>query len=1040
MDNITIALAGNPNCGKTTLFNALTGASQYVGNWPGVTVERKAGKLNEYPEIEVQDLPGIYSLSPYTLEEVISRDYLVRDEPSVIVDLVDATNLERNLYLTTQLQELGRPIIVALNMADLMARRGITIDKARLSQALHCQVVEISALKGTGIKELVELAVKTAKNPEASPAQPVRFDDTVEKALSRIAEYLSCDPDLKRWYAIKLFERDPKVVEHLHLDGQASQAIEQIIISVEEEMDDDSESIITSERYTAIAAIVKESQTKKHMGLSVSDKIDRIVTHRILALPIFFLVMWAVYYLSINTVGDWGTGWANDTFFGEIVGPWVDGFIGTAPAGIGLVAFIAVILSMIMLFPLLLRRPHDLNLKGAWMYLTIIPFILAFIVMPNVEEEEASEENTVPMEAPAAIPADFQSTAAEEGETSNAHTAVATAADAPAGEAAEPAEEGEKSDEGAVIGTLSSIMEFYDSCVKGLTSALGAVLLFLYKPLMWVLAAANAALLALCLFKPGARNKNEFGPVPDKSPFSRKNLAHIFSLKGRTGVASFWVQYIVLSLVSFGIALLGTLALNCDHKLVDFVQNAIVNGVGAELGFLPQMAVLFLCMAILEDCGYMARVAFVMDRIFRKFGLSGKSFIPMLVSMGCGVPGIMATRTIENEKDRRMTIILTTNMPCGAKIPIIAVLAFAFFPEDTGLVTTSAYFIGLASIIVSGIILKKSSLFAGDPAPFVMELPAYHTPAVSNVSLRAIERCKAFVQKAGTVIFLACALIWFLQSHDWSMTYLDEDHAEATASTEEGSATLPIEKSMLAGIGGAVSPVFAPLGWAQAGNDVRDWKPTVATITGLIAKENVVATMSMLYSTDIEEEEEEAPAEPEFSLFTQGNALSALTVAALDTWNSSRTREEAASVPEGEAPASAADEPSGSEQASAAAEEEALDEEAQEEKATAGVLRAANALGGDSIVAFSFLLFNLLCAPCFAAMGAMRREMNSAKWTWFAILWLCGWAYYVAFLVYQLGILVRDGTFGTGQVVALIGLVGGLYLIFRKAAPKKSIH
>ncbi|MBD9269657.1 MAG: ferrous iron transporter B [Akkermansia sp.] len=380
MTNITIALAGNPNCGKTTLFNALTGASQYVGNWPGVTVERKAGKLNEYPEIEVQDLPGIYSLSPYTLEEVISRDYLVRDEPSVIIDLVDATNLERNLYLTTQLQELGRPIIVALNMADLMARRGITIDKTKLAKALHCPVVEISALKGTGLKELVELAVKTAGNPEAKPASRVHFDDTVEKALSRIAEYLSCDPDLKRWYAIKLFERDPKVVEHLHLDGQTSQAIEQIILSVEEEMDDDSESIITSERYAAIAGIVKESQTKKHMGLSISDKIDRIVTHRILALPIFFLVMWAVYYLSINTVGDWGTGWANDTFFGEIVGPWMDGFIGTAPAGIGLVAFIAVILSMIVLFPLLLRRLHDLNLKGAWMYLTILLFTSILII------------------------------------------------------------------------------------------------------------------------------------------------------------------------------------------------------------------------------------------------------------------------------------------------------------------------------------------------------------------------------------------------------------------------------------------------------------------------------------------------------------------------------------------------------------------------------------------------------------------------------------------------------------------------------------
>ncbi len=1013
MRKATIALAGNPNSGKTTLFNALTGANQYVGNWPGVTVERKGGQLSENTNIEVQDLPGIYSLSPYSLEEIVTRDYLIKDTPSVIINLVDATNLERNLYLTTQILELGRPVIVALNMVDLLEKRGITIDKTQLAALLRVPVVDIAALKKHGTKELVELASSMAQNPEARPAAPLHFRNTaVEAALSEIEQFISCSDLLKRWYAVKLFERDEKIQQELQLSPEFIKQIDEIITRIETEFDDDCESIITSERYELVTEITAQCQTKQNLGLSTSDKIDRIVTHRILALPIFFLVMWAVYYISINTVGDWGTAWANDVLFGEYIGPWVDGFLGTSGVGIGLVSIMATFASLILLFPLMLRRLHDLNMKGSWMYLPLLPFILAFIIMPNVEAPAEEDVPTVSMEALATLPSETTTT------TSSATTSNTPAT---ANEALE-----EASSESAIITGIDHIMSFYDSCIEGLTSFLLSVLSTIYTPLMIALGVANAVLLGVCCFKPGQKNHNDHGPVPSTNPLAVSNLKNILSLKGRTGVLTFWLQYLIISVICFGIGMLGTLELNCDDKILNFVQNAVVSGVGAVLGFLPQMAVLFLCMALLEDCGYMARVAFVMDRIFRKFGLSGKSFIPMLVSMGCGIPGVMATRTIENEKDRRMTIMLTTNMPCGAKVPIIAVLAFAFFPDDTGLITTSAYFMGLISIILSGIILKKTRWFYGPTAPFVMELPAYHAPLISNITQHSINRCKAFVQKAGTVIFFACAIIWFLKSHDWHMSYLED--APSTDNQEE---TIPaINNSILADVGNTIAPVFAPLGWAETdATGQRDWKPTVAAITGLIAKEEVVATMSMLYATNDSGEEEDT-AEPEHNFYAEANALSLISVTLVDTFGTkliTNTKPETNT----EAPASET-------QAEAITTSEETEEEVSEEESAAGILRAAKALGANPITAYSFLIFNLLCAPCFAAIGAIRREMNSAKWTWLAILWLCGWAYLLAFIFYQLGTYFTSGVLGYEQIIALAGLLLVIYVLIRKPySPKK---
>lgn len=747
MSNITIALAGNPNCGKTTLFNALTGASQYVGNWPGVTVEKKEGRLKGHKNFIIEDLPGIYSLSPYTLEEVVSRNYLVTDHPSLILNLVDGSNLERNLYLTTQLCELGVPVIVALNMMDIVRKRGDRIDTEKLSRDLGCQVLEISALKGTGIRELVDAVVTTAASDDARAPRAVHFPDRLEKAIGEIGEIITgkCLDQQKKWFAVKVFERDQKVADQLALTPEEQSRINGIIEAMEREMDDDSESIITNERYNSISRIVRGSVVKASLGsLTGSDRIDRIITNRWLGLPIFAVVMWAVYYISIQTVGAWGTDWANDTFFGEWVPEWVGGLLDSA------------------------------------------------------------------------------------------------------------------------------------------------------------------------------------GCAP-------------------------WLEGLIL--------------------------DGVIAGVGAVLGFLPQMAVLFLCLGILEDCGYMARVAFIMDRIFRKFGLSGKSFIPMLVSMGCGVPGIMATRTIENEKDRRMTIMTTTFIPCGAKTPIIALIAGAFFPENSW-VAPGAYFIGVGAIILSGLILKKTAMFSGDPSPFVIELPIYHIPAWKNVIIHAWDRCKAFVQKAGTVIFVSSALIWFLSSYNWKADSVEQND------------------SMLATIGNVAAPVFQPLGWGE-------WKPAMATITGLIAKENVVGTFGVLYadgSSGEEAAEEPAQAADAQEMSPAGQELQA-------------SLEEA------------------SEEAAAEAEEE--EDEDAEIRETGDRLVQAGAF--TFLSAFSFMIFNLLCAPCFAAMGAIRREMNSGKWTFFAIGYMCALAYCLAFLIYQLGAwLYAEASFGIGQGLTVLLLLGLIYLMVKK--------
>lgn len=748
MSNITIALAGNPNCGKTTLFNALTGASQYVGNWPGVTVEKKEGRLKGHRNIIIEDLPGIYSLSPYTLEEVVSRNYLVTDHPSLILNLVDGSNLERNLYLTTQLCELGVPVIIALNMMDIVRKRGDRIDTEKLSRDLGCQVVEISALKGTGVRELVDAVVKTAAAEDAQAPRAVHFPAPLEKAIGEIGEIITgkCLDQQKKWFAVKVFERDQKVADQLALTPDEQSRINGIIESMEREMDDDSESIITNERYNSISRITRDSVVKARAGsLTGSDRIDRVITSRWLGLPIFAIVMWAVYYISIQTVGAWGTDWANDTFFGEWVPEWVGGLLESA---------------------------------------------------------------------------------------------------------------------------------------------------------------------------------------------------------------------------------------NCAPWLESLIQDGVIAGVGAVLGFLPQMAVLFLCLGILEDCGYMARVAFIMDRIFRKFGLSGKSFIPMLVSMGCGVPGIMATRTIENEKDRRMTIMTTTFIPCGAKTPIIALIAGAFFPENSW-VAPGAYFIGVGAIILSGLILKKTAMFSGDPSPFVMELPIYHIPAWKNVIIHAWDRCKAFVQKAGTVIFVSSAVIWFLSSYNWKADSVEQND------------------SMLASIGNVAAPVFQPLGWGE-------WKPTMATITGLIAKENVVGTFGVLYADggSGEEEAAEEPAAP-----AEAQEMS----------------------PAGQELQASLAQASGE---SAAEAEEEEDEDA-EIRETGDRLVQAGAF--TFLSAFSFMIFNLLCAPCFAAMGAIRREMNSARWTFFAIGYMCALAYCLAFLIYQLGAwLYAEASFGIGQALAVLLLLGFIYLVVKK--------
>lgn len=710
--SIKIALAGNPNCGKTTLFNALTGSNQFVGNWPGVTVEKKEGKLKGHKDVTIMDLPGIYSLSPYTLEEVVARNYLIHERPDAIINIVDGTNIERNLYLSTQIMELGIPVIMAVNMIDILEKSGDTVHIDKLGKKLGCEVVEISALKGTGIQKAAEKAVALAQKKDA--AVPVHeFAPVVEAAITGVKDMLgsAVPEEQKRFFAIKLLEKDDKIGEQMTEVPDVSAYIKQL----EESFDDDTESIITNERYVYISSIIGECCTKKDVKkLSISDKIDRIVTNRWLALPIFAAVMWLVYFISVTTVGTWATDWANDGVFGD-----------------------------------------------GW---------------------------------------------------------------------------------------------------------------------------------------------------------------HLF------GIESLFVPS-VPSIIESGLNVIG-----CADWLKGLILDGIVAGVGAVLGFVPQMLVLFIFLAFLEACGYMARVAFIMDRIFRKFGLSGKSFIPMLIGSGCGVPGIMASRTIENDRDRKMTIMTTTFIPCGAKLPIIALIAGALF-NNAGWVAWSAWLVGFAAIVCSGIILKKTKIFAGDPAPFVMELPAYHMPTVGNVLRSMWERGWSFIKKAGTIILLSTIVLWFLMNYGWVDGFFTMLEAEQ------------LNSSILASIGSVIAPIFTPLGWG-------DWKMAVAAVTGLIAKENVVGTFGVLFGfAEVAEDGSEI----------WGQLAGSMT----------------------------------------------------------------------QIAAYSFLVFNLLCAPCFAAMGAIKREMNNAKWFWFAIGYQTGLAYLVSLCIFQIGSLFTTGAFGIGTVVAILIIIGFIYLLFR---------
>ena len=788
--NIRIALAGNPNSGKTTLFNALTGSNQFVGNWPGVTVEKKEGKLKKHNDVVIMDLPGIYSLSPYTLEEVVARNYLINDRPDAILNIIDGTNLERNLYLTTQLTELGIPVVVAVNMMDVVKKNGDKINMEELSRELGCKVVEISALKGNGVMEAAEEAVKAATGTKTVPQHS--FSGAVEHAIAHIEEAAvhNLPPEQQRWYAIKIFERDEKVLEQLKLDRGILDHIEQDIKAAEEELDDDAESIITNERYLYIASIIKGCYRKKNSGkLSVSDKIDKVVTNRWAALPIFAAVMFIVYYVSVTTVGTWATDWANDGLFGE----------GFHLFGIGDSAY-----------------------------------------------SEAADEYVVP----GAVVEAFESAAEEAGLEPDAATDLTTTA-------------------------------------------------YLY---------------------------DDDGNIEEEIPVTYATYEEAAAVEEPDPAAyGVWVPGIPV-LVEQGLS-----AIHCADWLQSLILDGIVGGVGAVLGFVPQMLVLFIFLAFLESCGYMARIAFVMDRIFRKFGLSGKSFIPMLIGTGCGVPGIMASRTIENERDRRMTIMTTTFIPCGAKLPIIALIAGALF-GGAWWVAPSAYFVGIAAIIVSGIMLKKTKIFAGDPAPFVMELPAYHLPTVGSVLRSMWERAWSFIKKAGTIILLSAILLWFLQSFG----------------VENGSFGMveDLNNSILAVIGNAIAWIFIPLGWGN-------WQSAVAAITGLIAKENVVGTFGVLFGGFDEVAE--------------------------NGWQIWATMRESFTA----------------------------------------------------LSAYSFLVFNLLCAPCFAAMGAIKREMNNAKWTCFAIGYQCVFAYAVSLVIYQLGMLFMGQGNVVGTIVAFAIVALFLYLLFR---------
>ena len=817
---IKIALAGNPNCGKTTLFNALTGSNQFVGNWPGVTVEKKEGKLKKHDDVVIMDLPGIYSLSPYTLEEVVARNYLIEERPDAILNIIDGTNLERNLYLTTQLTELGIPVVIAVNMMDVVRKNGDQINVKELSRQLGCEIVEISALKGDGVMEAAEAAVKAAQGKTKTIPMHT-FSGPVEHAIAHIEEAAvhTMPEEQQRWYAIKIFERDDKVLQKMNIPADVMQHIQQDIQAAEKELDDDAESIITNERYVYIAEIIKSCYKQKNKGqLSTSDKIDKVVTNRWLGLPIFAVVMFLVYWIAMVAVGAPATDWANDGVFGD----------GWHLLGIGSKAY------------------NETNDE----YTAAVQAVDAFLgteIDPEAEDFDAQ-----------ALLSDMKSF------QPTSDTATVDVED----------------EETLAINTMTA---YYDALPEG-ADKMDDVVQMTYVDAVKYL------------------TENGFD-APDPADY---------------GV---WVPGIPV-LVSNGLESAGA-----ADWLSGLINDGIVAGVGAVLGFVPQMLVLFLMLAFLEACGYMARIAFVLDRVFRKFGLSGKSFIPMLIGVGCGVPGVMASRTIENERDRRMTVMTTTFIPCGAKVPFIAMIAGAIF-GGSAWVSTSAYFIGMAAIIVSGIMLKKTKMFAGDPAPFVMELPAYHWPTLGNVLRSMWERGWSFIKKAGTIILLSTIFVWFTTYFGWvdgTFRMLDESE---------------IQSSILAAIGGVIAWIFKPLGWGN-------WQAAVASITGLVAKENIVGTLGILYGG--------------------GDGTVYQNIGAAFT----------------------------------------------------------------GISGFSFLVFNLLCAPCFAAIGAIKREMNNRKWTWFAIGYQCGFAYLVGLMINQFGGLFTGSVNVIGLIFALAALALMVYMLVR---------
>ena len=817
---IKIALAGNPNCGKTTLFNALTGSNQFVGNWPGVTVEKKEGKLKKHDDVVIMDLPGIYSLSPYTLEEVVARNYLIEERPDAILNIIDGTNLERNLYLTTQLTELGIPVVIAVNMMDVVRKNGDQINVKELSRQLGCEIVEISALKGDGVMEAAEAAVKAAQGKTKTIPMHT-FSGPVEHAIAHIEEAAvhTMPEEQQRWYAIKIFERDDKVLQKMNIPADVMQHIQQDIQAAEKELDDDAESIITNERYVYIAEIIKSCYKQKNKGqLSTSDKIDKVVTNRWLGLPIFAVVMFLVYWIAMVAVGAPATDWANDGVFGD----------GWHLLGIGS------------------KEYNTVNDD----YTAAIQAVDAFLgteIDPEAEDFDAQ-----------ALLSDMKSF------QPTSDTATVDVED----------------EETLAINTMTA---YYDALPEG-ADKMDDVVQMTYVDAVKYL------------------TENGFD-APDPADY---------------GV---WVPGIPV-LIGNGLEAAGA-----ADWLNGLLLDGIVAGVGAVLGFVPQMLVLFLMLAFLEACGYMARIAFVLDRVFRKFGLSGKSFIPMLIGVGCGVPGIMASRTIENERDRRMTIMTTTFIPCGAKVPFIAMIAGAIF-GGSAWVSTSAYFIGMAAIIISGIMLKKTKMFSGDPAPFVMELPAYHWPTLGNVLRSMWERGWSFIKKAGTIILLSTIFVWFTTYFGWvdgTFRMLDESE---------------IQSSILAAIGGVIAWIFKPLGWGN-------WQAAVASITGLVAKENIVGTLGILYGG--------------------GDGTVYQNIGAAFT----------------------------------------------------------------GISGFSFLVFNLLCAPCFAAIGAIKREMNNRKWTWFAIGYQCGFAYLVGLMINQFGNVFTGNLNVIGLIAALAALALMVYMLVR---------